>query len=267
MKIREKLNDKNSSFLVGIFGFAILILLFGINIFTVEVFSPVNPSIVVATHKYSSYSLFFADTESIYYYAVSRIFFVVFAINFIFYLSLLVLRNAKKDSESTLFLGIIGILINFANLILFFCFLFTIEIDFNDILATFITFEFLGIFGTYASWIYACKKPVAEGSELQTKQHGKVYLILSLIQIGLFTLPITVILAILLLVFGLSGLGGLGDLKNGKSTAKFKSDKNNIITVGNMKYFVKDGKVFDIKTNKEVGRLEKDKVIFDIKRS
>lgn len=270
MKILEKLNDKKAPLYLGAIGFLIFFILFGIDILTVNTYSPVNPSIVIETHKYSSYYLFFANSENPYYSVFSGIFFAFFMVNFVLYLALLLLTARKKDNKKTLLLGILGILINFADFILFLAFMFTVYIDFSDFFLFMIFCEFLGVYVVYASWIYACAKSDKENSGTQTNANGKAYLILSVVEIGLFILPVFIVLAILFLLFGARGANGLGrsvGSKNSKPTQFKSNNQNNTITVGNMKYYVKDNKVFDINTNIEVGHLENDKVIFHIKEN
>lgn len=170
MKTVNKLNGKNISLFSGLVGFVLIFILFAFPIFTVELLLP-ESSEVIDSFEYNSYSLFFAERGKVYYSITSPIFFSFFIINFVLYLTLLMLL--KKANRNLKFLGIIGIALNTACIILFFVFLFSIynsildyqyseywyiQFDFSTLLTVLITFEFLGIFGNYVSWVYTCKK-------------------------------------------------------------------------------------------------------------
>lgn len=267
MRTLEKFNDKNLSLFLGLIGFAILFIVFSFDMFT-ELSSPGSSSTVMETYAYSSYSLFFAKSDKPYFSVLSPIFFAFFLVNFLFYLLLLVLRIAKNDNKKTLYLGVIGIMINLFTVILFYVFLFEswLNFDYNDFWALLITFEFLGLFVSYASWLYTCKKSNTLYETPQVDKSGNVYLILSAIEIVLFIFPIIIILAFLfiLLVPGMVP----GNSKNNRTTKQFVyNKKDDTITIDKTKYAVKDNKIFDIKTNKEVGYLDNDKAIFDVKRN
>ena len=158
MKTVNKFNGKNISLFSGLVGFVLIFILFAFHIFTVELLLP-ESSEVIDSFEYTSYSLFFAKSGKVYYSIISPIFFSFFIINFVLYLTLLIL--SKKVNRKLKFLGIIGVVLNTVCIILFFCFLFSIynsvldyqfseyryiQFDFSTLLAVLITFEFLGLF-------------------------------------------------------------------------------------------------------------------------
>ena len=165
-----ELNEKNISLFSGLIGFVLIFILFDFHIYTVELLLPESADII-ESYEYTSYFLFFAKSGKVYYSIASPIFFSIFIISFVLYLTLLIL--SKKVTHKLKFLGIIGVILNTTCIILFFVFLFSIyisildyqfseywymEFDFSIILTVLITFEFFGLYGNYASWIYTCKK-------------------------------------------------------------------------------------------------------------
>ena len=87
-------------------------------------------------------------------------------------------------------------------------------------------------------------------------------MILSAIELVLFIFPIIIILAFLFILLM------SGNSKNNRTTKQFVyNKKDGTITIDNTKYTVKDNKIFDIKTNSEVGYLDNDKAIFDVKKN
>lgn len=249
--MKEKFTAKNISLFLGLLGYALLFIIFA---FTCCSFNE---------QDYTLYSLFFTIDSYSLFPMGGPIFFIVFMMNFLLYLSLLVIRLLKKDTIRTKFLGAVGIVINALNLIALFALL-SFD-DMSDLILIVITFELIGFFVMYGTWIYACKNREAEENGCIDK---KQYIIYSLGELIFFLLPLAIVIGFLLL----TGSGSLGkgktttQCKKGKTTTQFKFNKDdNTIMVGDVKYLVKGNEIFDIKTDKIVGHLEKDKVIFDIK--
>ena len=271
MKSVSKFNGKNISLFSGVIGFVLILILFSFHIFNVELLSPESSSKVIESFEYTSYFLFFAKSGKVYYSIASPIFFSFFVINFSLYLTLLIL--SKKVNHKLKFLGIIGIILNSTCIILFFVFLFSIynsildyqfneywyiQFDFSTLLAVLITFEFLGIFGNYTSWIYTCTKCNFENIGEQIYENSKTYWILTLIELIAFIIPIILFIALLLSIMK------SGNIKSNSTTKNYNIDKrNNTITIGNKKYLLEDDKIIDNDLHKQVGHLEKDKVIHD----
>lgn len=240
--MKEKFNAKNISLFCGLLGFVALFIIFGFTCCS------------LGKQDYSLYSLFFMITDDLLPMG-GPIFFIVFMINFLLYISLLVIRLSGKDSVKTAFLGVVGIIINALNMVALLALIFSFD-DISDLILTIIALELIGFFVMYTAWIYACKNRKTEGNGcINTKK----YALFSILELLFFLLPLAIFIGFLLLIGG-------GTFRNGKATTQFKFNKDdNTITVNNVKYLVKDNKIFDIKTNKEVGHLEKDKAIFDIK--
>lgn len=268
MKTVNKFNGKNISLFSGLVGFVLIFILFAFHIFTVELLLP-ESSEVIDSFEYTSYSLFFAKSGKVYYSIISPIFFSFFIINFVLYLTLLIL--SKKVNRKLKFLGIIGVVLNTVCIILFFCFLFSIynsvldyqfseyryiQFDFSTLLAVLITFEFLGLFGNYVSWIYTCKKCKVKNVVKQINENSRMYWILVLFEFIAFIIPI------IFLVACLPAIMKSGNFKNNSKTNNYEINKSKgTITINNKEYLLKNDKIIDIASNKEVGHLKKDEVI------
>ena len=188
------------------------------------------------------------------------IFFIIFMVNFLLYLSLFMIRLTGKDPVKKLFLGYAGIVINSFNTISLFSLLFSFD-DISDIIFIFITFELIGFFVVYAAWIYACKNH-------ETKENGSLiknkYLFFSIIELFFFMLPLAILIGILFFASNRSSANK--NMKNSEPNTQFILNKDyNTITIDNKTYLVKNNKLLDFRTNKEVGYLDKDKVILKTK--
>lgn len=238
----SKLNLKNLSHFLGFLGFLILFILFAI---------PCG----VETHEYNFYSLFFAFDENELFPIGGLIYFIIFIANFLLYLSLSVIKILKKDTIKTLPFGYIGTVISILNIIFTFG-LIILYWDISTLLLVLIILQFIGITVVYLSYVYSCKNPNVEATGLS---HKNIYFIYTLIEIILFILPI--------LFIGFLGSAIKGGTKNAsakdnKTYTQNKSNNGNItITVGNETYLLKDNKLFDITTNKEIGYLDNGQVI------
>ena len=268
MKTVNKLNEKNISLFSGLIGFVLIFILFDFHIYTVELLLPESADII-ESYEYTSYFLFFAKSGKVYYSIASPIFFSIFIISFVLYLTLLIL--SKKVTHKLKFLGIIGVILNTTCIILFFVFLFSIyisildyqfseywymEFDFSIILTVLIIFEFFGLYGNYASWIYTCKKYKERNIIEQTNENSKIYRILALIELTAFFIPI-IILTVFLLVIMKSG-----NLKIKSKTRNYKINKGkSMITINNREYQLQGNKIIDVSSHKEIGYLEEGEVI------
>ena len=245
MKTLGKFTGKNLSLFLGALGFIVLFIIFAF------------PFCSIGEQDYTLYSLFFMIDDYSLFPMGGILFFIVFMINFLLYLSLLVVRLFGKDIVKTIILGVAGIIINSLNIIALFALLFSFD-NIGELIPAFIALELIGLFIMYAAWISACKNRVKEeNGYINTKK----YIIYSMTELIFFLFPLAIFLGFLLLV--LSGNFGQQNIQNGKSTTQFKiNKKDNTITVNNVKYLVNDNRLFDIKTKKEVGYIENDKVIF-----
>lgn len=239
----SKLNLKNLSHFLGFLGFLILFILFAI---------PCG----VETHEYNFYSLFFAFDENELFPIGGLIYFIIFIANFLLYLSLSVIKILKKDTIKTLPFGYIGTVISILNIIFTFG-LIILYWDISTLLLLLITLQFIGITVVYLSYVYSCKNPNVEATGLSPENK---YFIYTLIEILLFILPIFLFIGFL----GAATKGGPknASAKDNKTYTQNKSNNGNItITVGNETYLLKDNKLFDITTNKEIGYLDNGQVI------
>lgn len=249
----SKLNLKNLSYFLGFLGFLILFILFAI---------PCG----VETHEYNFYSLFFAFGENELFHIGGLIYFIIFIANFLLYLSLSVIKILKKDTIKTLPFGYIGTVISILNIIFTFG-LIILYWDISILLLTLITLQFIGITVVYLSYVYSCKNPNVKATGLSEKNQ---YFIYTLIESLFFILPIILFIGFL----GSAIKGGTENASakdnktymqnklNNKTYTQNKLNNGNItITVGNETYLLKDNKLFDITTNKEIGYLDNGQVI------
>lgn len=238
----SKLNLKNLPHFLGFLGFLILFILFAI---------PCG----VETHEYNFYSLFFAFDENELFPIGGLIYFIIFIANFLLYLSLSVIKILKKDTIKTLPFGYIGTVISILNIIFTFG-LVILYWDISPLLLVLIILQFMGIAVVYLSYVYSCKNPNVKATGLSCENK---YFIYTLIESVLFILPI--------LFIGFLGSAIKGGTKNAsakgnKTYTQNKLNNGNItITVGNETYLLKDNKLFDITTNKEIGYLDNGQVI------
>ena len=242
----SKLNLKNLSHFLGFLGFLILFILFAI---------PCG----VETYEYNFYSLFFAFDENGLFPIAGLIYFIIFIVNFLLYLSLSVIKILKKDTIKTLPFGYIGTVISILNIIFTFG-LVILYWDISTLLLVLITLQFIGITVVYLSYVYSCKNPDVKATDLS---HKNKYFIYTLIESLFFILPIFIFIGFL----RLATKGGTtnASVKNNKTYTQNKLNNGSItITDGNEKYLLKDKKLFDITTNKEIGYLDKDNKLFDI---
>ena len=227
---------------MGILGFLILFILFAI---------PCGGE----TYEYNFYSLFFAFDENELFPIAGLIYFIIYIVNFLLYLSLSVIKILKKDTIKTLPFGYIGTVISILNIIFTFG-LVILYLDISTLLLVLITLQFIGITVVYLSYIYSCKNPDVEATGLS---HKNKYFIYTLIEIIVFILPIFLCIGFL----RLAAKGGTtnASAQNNKTYTQNKLNNGNItITVGNETYLLKDNKLFDITTNKEIGYLDNGQV-------
>lgn len=239
----SKLNLKNLSHFLGISGFLILFILFSI---------PCG----VETYEYNFYQLFFAFDENELFPIGGLIYFIIFIADFLLYLSLSAVKILKIDSIKTLPLGYIGTVISILNIIFTFGLVILYE-DISTLLLVLITLQFMGITVVYLSYIYSCKNPDAKTTGLLDKNKYFTY---SLIESLFFILPIVLFSGFLRSATKAETANA--SAKNNKTYTQYELNKKNAtINVGNEIYRLKDNKLFDITTNKEIGYLDNGNVI------
>ena len=286
MKISDIFNWKNISLFSGVIGFSIIFILFAFHIYTVELLSPEAPSEVMESFGYSSYVLFFAKNDKAFHSGVSPIFFSFFIINFVFYLSLLIIRMTKNCNEKLQLLGVIGIVINSVCIILFFVFIFAIygalldfqydvyeyiQFDFSTLIVVFLLLEYIGLFANYVSWIYTCKDCAVEHMYQQITVNNKAYYVLSLLTLILFFAPIFLFGLLLLLILGASKKNTKGQIyccygnvqgqpyyRNTQGHTCCVDESKNTVTIDNKKYLLFNNIITDPNTRKEIGHIDND---------
>ena len=142
MKERKQFNLENLPIFLGLLGFTILFIMFTFTFCTIE------------EQDYSAYALFFMIDEYSLFPNGGLVFFIIFMINVLLYLSLLTIRLLRKNTVKIPALGFAGILINTLNVIFFLAFICPLADSSIFVLAC---IELIGLYGVYGAWIDICK--------------------------------------------------------------------------------------------------------------
>lgn len=199
MKERKQFNLENLPIFLGLLGFTILFIMFTFTFCTIE------------EQDYSAYALFFMIDEYSLFPNGGLVFFIIFMINVLLYLSLLTIRLLRKNTVKIPALGFAGILINTLNVIFFLAFICPLADSSIFVLAC---IELIGLYGVYGAWIDICK-----GSIGNSIGKSKKYMVYSFFELICFLLPLCILICFILLAI------------NGKN-----NNKSNTITINDRKY-------------------------------
>lgn len=246
MDFGKKFNTNNLPLYVGILGYIIIFILF---------------SIPQGENGQSLYEYFFTFDELALVPFGGCIFFALFIIDFLLYLTLLTLRILKKDTAKFLFLGVIGIIISI--LVSFALMQYS---DSNLLMILFISFDFIGIIFVYLYWIFSCKK--FDAYEYDKVKKNNLYF--TMFELLCFLFPLALFVGFLILTSG--GSSNNNTKRSNVASSQYysgnvkKTIKKETIKIDDKEYIVKDDILFDIKTKEEVGYLDNDKAVFEIKK-